>query len=842
MPISKKNCYTSFKAIAAKYMAPEDVGSFIQEHAMLVKKLQKENSSLNLERAEAKAGEQLLNKIEQQALQIKKNKLFSMQKKLEIIKYVTETYKDSPIEGINAFLAGAGGDINAMFKGSKGYVEGSMNSLASEVDLQQSKAVGAYYTELKDANVFQEYVSGKLDKHIIDELIALQKNRPLGQSGSQSARKIAEVLNKHSEIWRNKLNEYGAGLEPEFTSILTISHDVPKLELKGSTKAESRQHWINFVKPLLDWDNMIGAETPDEFLSGMFDTLLSGKHLDYENPLSERLTTTLAERMRSKRFLKFKDADSYMKYNKEYGYHNLRESFHYGLMNISSNFALTKRLGVSARHTLLSAIKDIAQLYSRSDDLKAIRAFRNTGPEGIPESSKHLIAEIFGDTKRPVNHALSKWAATLRNIESMAKLGMATISSFSDIHNVAYEAVFQGRNYHQQLFGTVNNLVKNLAGVKSAERRRILNSIGIFSDSIPGLIVERYGMDSSTPGFLSKQLRTFFNINGLRWWADGIRESSAMGLLNYLGQHASEKTSWLGLPEPTRQLLKSYSINKKEWDILLQAGVDTLEGKTFLTIEKLQELGDDLFVDIKKEDFLDNYRRLILDRSNNAAILPGAHERALFRRSTKPGTYDGEFFRMLAQFKSFPVAIINKNLNKMLYAKGGANNAIDAFMNGSADKLGLINTILTMTTIGYASMTIKDYFKGRNPREFSAETLGAAMIQGGALGLYGDLLLSDATKYGGRFTDNFADTPVAGLINDIYSVARSGEDFMPTLVKRGKNHIPYSNLFWTKPIVDYMLLYRLQEELDPGYLRRMERRIERDNKQSFWLQPSDAVK
>jgi len=41
--------------------------------------------------------------------------------------------------------------------------------------------------------------------------------------------------------------------------------------------------------------------------------------------------------------------------------------------------------------------------------------------------------------------------------------------------------------------------------------------------------------------------------------------------------------------------------------------------------------------------------------------------------------------------------------------------------------------------------------------------------------------------------------------------------------------------------MDYMIWYQMQEMINPGYLRRMERRIERENDQQFWLPPTSIV-
>jgi len=41
--------------------------------------------------------------------------------------------------------------------------------------------------------------------------------------------------------------------------------------------------------------------------------------------------------------------------------------------------------------------------------------------------------------------------------------------------------------------------------------------------------------------------------------------------------------------------------------------------------------------------------------------------------------------------------------------------------------------------------------------------------------------------------------------------------------------------------MDYLIWYNLQETINPGYLRRMERRIERENNQQYWLPPTSII-
>jgi hypothetical protein len=53
---------------------------------------------------------------------------------------------------------------------------------------------------------------------------------------------------------------------------------------------------------------------------------------------------------------------------------------------------------------------------------------------------------------------------------------------------------------------------------------------------------------------------------------------------------------------------------------------------------------------------------------------------------------------------------------------------------------------------------------------------------------------------------------------------------------------PYLNLFYARPVLDYLILWNMQEAVSPGTLRRMERTVAREQDQQFWLRPSVAVR
>jgi len=48
-------------------------------------------------------------------------------------------------------------------------------------------------------------------------------------------------------------------------------------------------------------------------------------------------------------------------------------------------------------------------------------------------------------------------------------------------------------------------------------------------------------------------------------------------------------------------------------------------------------------------------------------------------------------------------------------------------------------------------------------------------------------------------------------------------------------------LFYTRAAMDYLFIYGIMEHNSPGYLRRMERRLEREKGQEFFFPPSQSA-
>jgi hypothetical protein len=119
----------------------------------------------------------------------------------------------------------------------------------------------------------------------------------------------------------------------------------------------------------------------------------------------------------------------------------------------------------------------------------------------------------------------------------------------------------------------------------------------------------------------------------------------------------------------------------------------------------------------------------------------------------------------------------------------------------------------------------------------------AAMVQGGGLGLYGDFLFQKYNRMGGTLSGSMLG-PVANVVDtvaDLWTRIRTGDDVAATAFNAALQNTPFMNLFYTRTALDYLVLYKIQEALNPGFLRRMERRAERENGQTFYLPPTSVA-
>jgi len=241
-----------------------------------------------------------------------------------------------------------------------------------------------------------------------------------------------------------------------------------------------------------------------------------------------------------------------------------------------------------------------------------------------------------------------------------------------------------------------------------------------------------------------------------------------------------------------------------------------------------------------REDMAARLQTLYADEVNSAAISPDARSLATLRQGSQAGTIVGEGLRLFWQFKSFGIAIMQRGLLREFYGYGkGAGGKL-----GMSEVRGLATFMAGSIGFGYLAMTLKDLLRGKEPKPLdNPKTWMAAAAQGGGFGIYGDFLFGEANRFGGGFVQTLGG-PTIGKAEEIYSLwnaTKRGDDTGAQALKFAYRNTPYLNLFYLRMATDYLFLYEMQEAMNPGYLRRMEKRTKEQSGQEWWLKPSEVV-
>jgi hypothetical protein len=787
------------------------------------------------------AADELANNMELAAVIAKRNAALNMNVRLKGASFVNQFRTAKlDVEGFRGLLVGterkrAGGRI----------------SVDAEQKNFRGEWIGGLLADTDKAGVREAFVSGKFDRDAYTALWNMGRDGADNSKLAPEAVKIAEIINKYQSDARNTRNRFGAWIRDLQGYIVRQSHDMYKMRDAGE------KAWIEHVLPRLDLVKMrklgIIGDDVQASLRGMYDDFAAGNHMKpmagEDDIAALGRGSNLARRESASRTLFFKDGGAAFEYNEKFGQGRLADAVLSGLDHSAKSAGLLKILGTNPEANLGRMFDEYAESL-RADPVRRAKFLSSR-----KEVMTNLLGTVDGSMNIPGNVTGAKVGSFLRSWESMAKLGGALISSVTDLTNYAAEMRFsQNKNL---LSGTLDGMNALVQGRAKGEKAAVLNSIGIFHESVLGSVFHRFDSPDLVGGKTAWAMQQFFKLNGLTWWTESLQDGAALQHSNYLASNAAH--SFDKLPPALRDMLGLYNIDAGKWDVLRIASTMEADGRKYMTPEGLktvptaalenyiQQAGrtvSDAAILNLQDDLSSALRTMTIDRMHHAVIEPNARTRAFMLRGTQPGTVPGEFLRYIGQFKSFPAAMIQMVLGREIYGRG-YDTLGDYIKNGKGDMVGLATFIGLSTMMGYAAMSVKDMIKGKNPRPIDdPRTWAASMVQGGGLGIYGDFLFNKYNRMGGTLSGSMAG-PVVNLADtaaDLWTRVRTGEDFGATSFNAALSNTPFMNLFYTRTALDYLILYRMQEAMNPGFLRRMERRAERENGQTFFLPPSQVAR
>jgi hypothetical protein len=806
------DCLAAIELAAGRKLSDDDLDdllSAVQARERILKLQGSQDAAM-------KAAGEVSKSLEQAALIEKRNAAINLLKRTESVQWIQRNFGRNMAEGMEALLVG----VNRAKQGAR------VNVMTVQKQLQMNY-LGGMMTDFERIGAHKIMATGKMDRDVGRALWAIgrEDSAQIHAKLPDEAVQVAKAINKWQEKARLDANEAGAWIGKTDGYITRQSHDAERIRSTGLVE------WTAMARKTFDLDKMMaasGAKDADAVLKALYVNLSTGNHEKVQADIASGFKGggNIAKKLSQERTIKFKDADAWFDYNEKFGTGNLRESVVRSLTRSADATGMMRILGTNPENTLKAIKSDLIDKLKDGSEADLVQAAK------LQESKQDLWLQAVDGSMNVVGNAMgARYSANVRSWMTLTKLGGMVLSQLNDVAVYAQGVRYQGRGFFSGLNEAVTGLGRSLA---PQDRRELAMNLGVVLDNMVGELGRLGSFDE--PGSLNNVVRKFMKWNLSEWWTSRMRTSAVFGMSSDLAMQAGK--SFDQLRPDLQRVLSLYEINPTRWDAIRASATKEVDGQQFIIPDNI--------ADRETQDLLRTY---FTDQTSYLALEPDAKTRAILLRGTQPGTVAGETARFLMQFKSFTGAYMQKVLGRELLGRGYEGDSLfKALFNGNGEFMGLAQLMVTTTLMGYASMSLKDLAKGKTPRDPTesaadfAKVFSAALVQGGGAGVYGDFLFGASSRMGSGFVETLAGPTFSeiGKLVDLAHAGREGKDVQAKAFNMAVSNSPFLNLFYIRAALNYAVIYRIQESMNPGYLRRMERAAEKENQQSFIVPPSSV--
>jgi hypothetical protein len=802
-------CVTAVETAAGRELSETELDEVFSRIQGRIRRYQAEGHTPTA--AAVRAGKELGEQMRMAGLIEKRNRLINVARRREIEGRLRVGHENADLKamltGRESAKAGDAQSIDAMSRGLHGQLFGPMVYALRKAGLTRVLGRG----------------DKAFDRDVIRELWSITSDEgPVTKNSA--ARKAAEIINEAQEAGRLMQNKAGAWIGKLDQYVTRQTHDMHKIRNAGF------EAWRDFIRDKLDartFDHMdeITPEGVEKFLRETFNSLQTGVHdvargnTKYGDVGSGTGPANLAKRASAERKLLFKDADAWADYAEVYGKGSLMEIVRGTLENAARNTALMRVLGPNPEAMYEHIVQRAMSRAKDRGDTKAVDALRESW-------NGRILDVLTGKASVPGNATLAKYTVLAQAFQTLTKLGGVVVASMPDLAVNAAMLRHNGVGLIESYGNQLRSLLpKGTAGREVAD----LASVGI--DGMLGEIASRHSALDAASGTAARAVETFHKLNLLSWWTDSMKFGLGTMLTHNLGRLSTK--SFDQLPARLRVTLSRYGIEAAEWNAARKAAVKAADGRMHILPPHIED-----------EALRTKFSTYIQDQVSEGMTEPDAASRAYATWGLRAGTPEGMAARLIMQFKQYPITFMRRSLGREMNRKDGM------------DVAGLAHLIVGTTVLGYVAMEMKAAARGRETvtqqalegdltTGHAAGALIRAMAQGGGLGFYGDALFGQTKDpvYGML-------GPTVGTLNSLGETIgnlrkwitegdpRAGKDARSGALGLVKDNAPFINMFYTRAILDYFVWYRLQEWMNPGYLKRYEDRMKQEHGTEFMISPT----
>lgn len=648
------------------------------------------------------------------------------------------------------------------------------------------------------------------------------------------ARALADAIKTQQERMRRMFNAYGGDIGKLEDFGVSHSHDAQRMRRMGFDA------WRAEIAPRLDWSritdlstgaafaakkgDMPAGDIADRFLKDIYDGILSGGWTRRE-PSMAMGGKALYNRRAEPRLLHFKSGQDWLDYNSAFGTSDPFSAVVGGLHGIARDIAMMRVLGPNPRMGLEYANQVAHKLAAMDPDL-AVRV-RKQGA-----LAKTMLAHYDGSVNQTEAAGWAAFFSNTRKTLSSIQLGSAALSAVTDLATISAASVTVGMN-------PANVLSRSARLMASQATRRTAARMGYVADTLAeaGAAAARFTGDV-IGGELAERVSGFtMRASGLSFWTDMNRLAYQMEFAGFMADNAD--LAFDAIDASLRRTLSERGITAADWDHLRapdarfrdgNSGADFISPFYWLEHQTTMSRAEAEGLAMRVQGVIEEH----LERAVPTASLEG---RARLIGNTAPGTVSGELARSMGTYKSFAMSLM---LNQ-IRVWNDLPTPLAKWTYAASMGAGL-------TVLGALAIQLKEISKGRDPRPMTdTKFWGAAVMQGGGLGIFGDFFASETSRAGGGVAETVAG-PVAGLASDLLgplasNAARLAQGKDTTLGRDVANLVRYntpvaSSLWYARLPYDRLVADNLQRWLDPdaeAQFNRLERRRAKDyGSPSYW--------
>jgi hypothetical protein len=603
---------------------------------------------------------------------------------------------------------------------------------------------------------------------------------------------------------RKDFNRAGGSISKNEKWLMPQNHDMRAISKVGREKwKESIIHKLDRSQMTDDAGNALSDSQLDEALDFTYETITTGgmnKVKDFSVP---RLGKKLSRKGSDKRFLFFKDAKSWLEYQRDFGRGDIFTTLTDWVDTKAHDIALMEVMGTSPDSTfkaLQAQVEKAGQLSNRQ------KSFSNA-----------MFNVVSGKTNQGELTGVADFMQSTRNVLTASTLGGAFLSAFSDI---GFQALTSRYN-NVPAFKVLSRQLSLLNPANEADRVAAVK-MGLIAEAWLGRAhgSNRYA-DVYGTGVTAKMAEGVMRGSLLSPWTDAGRKAFGMEYATMLADNFVKPIN--DLDKSVRRAFKEYGITSDDWD-------------TFRASKPLEHKGAK-FADMTQPGG-DKFHQMVLTETDFAVPTPDARVRAITTGGTGRATVSGQGWRSVMMLKSFPITIATSHFYRA------------AYQSTTADKIAYTGFLLATTSIlGGVALQAKDISAGREPRPVDGKFMAAAFQQGGGIGIFGDFLFSDVNRFGGGIsqtitgpTGELFDTATKFTLGNIRE-AVTGEE-TNVLGEAAQILKRYSPDVWQTRLLTDAVYDQIEMMANPDAERRFNRIVKKRQKeydQGYWWRPGEVL-